>query len=518
MNTLTRLAFTGTAQAKPTDLSGSSEVDALVPASAVEEQVLLLAGARGLYEQAGSLPVENLAVPSAVEGADRAIRSSKLIHLVRQVLENKRYDLLSEYAHTLKRQQRHLPYEVLPEVLEMADAGLRQQLLPVLGPRGIWLSQFNPRWAWVSQGVASVTEQDRSALKRAWEEGKLAQRLLALNIIRKSDAVEGRRWLEEAWSKEKADARATLLEGLQTGLSAADEPLLETLLDDRSEQVRQQAAALLMQLPDSAFAGRMQARAMDMVQGELPTLKLHPPEELSREWIRDGISNKTPAGRSKRGYWLETVISAVPVTFWTALCRGEPARFLQAIKQAPFAEDMVQGLTRSIQVHADDSAAVLSWVHALWNDWLLEWQSSKKKSQTTLSCMVALLKRLPATTAEQQVLPFLVLGRIHTDALMMLLDVLPRPWSMQFSMHYLQLARHIVKTGVLDQAHEWAKSLEMASRSLPRGVLGAALSPWELREPASWTGHALKQLVERFIEQVQLRKLFYEELEADTPP
>jgi len=515
MNTLVKLAFTGTALAKPSELLGVSEVDSLVNSSQLEEQVLLLAGARGLYEQAGWLPVHHVPVPPAAEAVDRAIRSPQLIHLLKQVLENKRFDLLTEYVRSLEQQHRHLPYEVLPEVLEVTEPELRQSILPVLGPRGIWLSQFNPRWAWVSQGTTSVTDNDRTALKRAWEEGKLSQRMLALNVIRQADATEGRQWLQDALPVEKADARATLVQALQTSLSVEDEPLLESLLDDRSEQVRQQAASLLGQLPESGYVSRMQLRAVAMVQGAYPQLTMNPPEELPRDWMRDGISNKSPAGRGKRGYWLESVVSAVPLQHWLSQCQGEPARFLQALQHDPYVDDMVQGLTRAVQVQADDTATILAWVHALWNYWLFEWQSSRKKNQVMLNCMVVLLKRLPPTTAEQQVLPFLVPGRIHTDALMMFLDVLSRPWSTTFSLHYLQLARHTVKTGVIDEAYEWAKSLEIASRSLPRSVLGAALSPWELREPASWTGRALQQLVERFIEHVQLRKLFYEELDAE---
>jgi hypothetical protein len=517
MNRLASLAYLGTVQSNLTESLGSSEVDELVSSASLEEKVLLLAGARGLYDQAGRLPVEDLPVPAAADADGKAVGSTKLINLLQQVLENRRYDLLLEYANLLKKKQRYLPYEILPQILDISDAGYRQQLIPVLGPRGMWLSQFHPRWSWVSQGIASITEQDRTALKRAWEEGQLNQRKLALNVIRQTDVEEGRRWLEESLPREKANTRAILLESLQTGLSSTDEPFLEKMLDDRSEQVRQQAAELLMHLPDSALALRMKLRASAMVHGTLPTLQLVPPEELPLDWIRDGISPKTPAGRSKRGSWLEAVIRAVPVSTWTDRYGAEPAQFLQAVRHDPFCADLVRGLTRSIQLREEATAAELIWVDALWNYWLLEWQSSKKTEQTTLSCMVALLKRMPASTAEHHLLPFLVPGRMPADALLMLLENLPRPWSETFSRHYLQIARQIVKTAVLDQAYEWAKSMEQASRSVPEGLLDAALSPWELREPTSWTGHALVQQVERFLEQVQLRRMFYKELDSDQP-
>ena len=60
---------------------------------------------------------------------------------------------------------------------------------------------------------------------------------------RRSD--HGSELLVGSWATESAKDRAALLDALTTGLSLADEELLERALDDSSRVVRQRAAGLL---------------------------------------------------------------------------------------------------------------------------------------------------------------------------------------------------------------------------------------------------------------------------------
>lgn len=522
MLTLVKTALVGTRRHAEIPLDAGHEVDALVGAlqsTDKEECLLLLAGAHALYEQAGKLAASDIPAIEPAPATGVVLRSRKLIQLLTEVMQSPRHDLLLEFLAALKQSKLELPHEVLPLALNMTDTQLRQQLLPVLGERGRWLSRFNPRWEWVEQGIEAISLQDYSALRRAWEEGKRAQRTLALSVIRRADPMEGRRWLEETLPQEKADTRAELIEQLQFGLHEDDEPLLERLLDDRSEQVRQIAASLLRQLPASQLVRRMTERAQAVLHFEAPRLVARPPEDLPADWQRDGISAKVSAGRGKRAYWLEMIIGAAPLEHWIAHFHQQPEKLLAALENDPYdpyAPDVVMGWTRAIEHFSEDNAARLSWAHALWNYWLTRWQQEKKKDQEILSRLIVLLKMFPSTTAEKNILPFLVLGRLDLDALTLLLEMLPRPWSDSFATQYLQLARQVVKTGVIDQAYEWGKTLEIAARALPRATLQSALSPWLVERPGqkSWTANALAQLVERFCEIVKLRQMFFEELSA----
>lgn len=521
MKALLNIALFGTGKHPKLPIDPANELDALLTANQEQdtaEQLLLWAGSHAIYEQAGWLPASGVSSPPPGPPSTKALRSVRLTQLLQQVMKSDQRELLREFLHTMQQEHIELPYEVLPLAMETTDREIRQLLQPLLGERGRWLSMFNPRWHWVNEGVVAITSDDRVALRRAWEEGKLAQRSLALTVMRQTDAAEGRRWLEETIPQEKADARAQFLECLHHGLSLDDEPLLEKLLLDRSEGVRQLAAELLQQLPASRLSERMKQRAEGMLQFRKTVLgakvSCTPPEELPLDWQADGIPARVQAGKGKKAIWVEKLFSVVPVTHWSKHFQTTPEKLLAAVAGDEFAQELVQGWTRALQVYPDTTAEMLQWTHALWGHWLSRWQHDKKKSQETLNCMVAVLKLLPPQTAEQNVLPFLVPGRLHSDALLLMVDVLPRPWSPWFASNYLQLARKEVKHGMIDTAFEWAKTLEIACKAIPRTAFAAALQHWDTARTGaqSWTAKALDQLIDRFVEVVALRQMFFEEL------
>jgi hypothetical protein len=518
MNPLHKIALVGTAK-QPVLPNVGGMLAALLPeTSDAEEQLLLYAGSLALYEQAGFRPSTSSSPLNHGPESSRALRSSRLTHFLQQALVSGNRELLREFLATLEQEQLELPYEVLPQALEQTDREVRQWLTPVLGERGRWLSKFNPRWQWATQGVSVITVEDRTALRRAWDEGKLAQRILALTVMRQADAAEARRWLSEALPKEKADVRAQLVDTLQHHLSMSDEPLLDTLRHDRSEAVRQLATTLLRQLPESALALRFRQRAESILtlKNNALGLKLltHAPEELPSEWLADGFPGKPPPGVGKKAYWVESLMSAVPTTHWSQYFSVKPEQLIISLAGDEFAGEVIHGWTRALQVYHDATAATLQWTHALWGHWLSRWQHDKKQNQATLNSMLALLKLLPPQTAEQNVLPFLVPGRLSSEALLLMVEVLPRPWSAHFALNYMKVAREHLRTGYIDAAYEWAKTLEIASRAVPRSTFAQALAPWNTSRPdaTSWTAKALDQLLDGFLDVVKLRQLFHEEL------
>lgn len=517
MDTLVKQALVGTAKQASIKLEEEHDVMQILsplPVGDIEGRLLMMAGACSLYEQAGRRADSDVAELSIAPKSGRAIRSFALANMLTAALNAPRNELLIGFLAAIKKSQLELPYELLPQALNVTDPLVRQHLLPILGERGRWLSQFNSRWEWVTQGISAISSLDRTALRRAWDEGKLAERALALSVIRRSDSAEGRHWLEEVLPNEKADVRVALVEQLQHGLSGDDEELLENLLDDRSEQVKQLAASLLCQLPASAFVKRMQDRAQTMMLMARSKLSAHPPEELPKDWVRDGISAKVPAGRGKRAFWLEEVLASVPLNFWTSHFKTDPVGLLEAVRGEDLADDVIAAWTRAIGSYQVDNAERLMWTHALWNYWLDRWNREKKKDARLLGWLSILLKLFSATTAEQQVLSFLTPGRLDALGLVQLLGVLPEPWSKTFGEQYLKLARQVVATGVIDQAYEWGKTLEIAGHAMPPSLFGQALEPWDHERSGekSWTAKALAQEVEQFCEIIKFRQLFQEEL------
>lgn len=520
-NALLQPVLKGTARQSAVELQVTSEVQTLLKQLNdldQEDRLLLAAGATAIYSQAGYLAPVLASHTAAAPSSIRVVQSPRLVAILQQVLLSQRKELFIEFLQGLHTHGVYFPYEILPEALDIMDPVIRKCLLPVLGERGHWLSQWNPRWHWVNQGIDSINQQDQHSLRRAWIEGTLQQRTLALTIIRKADPSEGRSWLKEVWSEEKAEVRAELLKHLQNGLCVDDEPWLDHLLDDRSEQVRLVAAALLKQLPDSAFVRRMEQRSEKMLaMNNAGQFDIHPPLELAKEWIRDGYSNKPTPGRGKRSFWIETTLCSVPISYWCIRLQRSPDQLIRALGQNEYADDVIAGWTRALLQCKEENADRLAWTHSLWNYWLLRWQQEKNKNADHLNFLVKLLQMLPGPTAEHNLVPFLVMGRLSVDVVTQFISALPRPWSNTFSMNYLKSTRDILQNELLDQAYEWSKTMDTAMYAIPDSAWMEALAPWKLERSGqySWTAQAIKQQVEQFVEVIRLRKVYRDELKAE---
>lgn len=92
-----------------------------------------------------------------------------------------------------------------------------------------------------------------------WAHATLSRRVAYLEQRRQGGADAARTLLESTWGQESADARFRLLQTLQTGLSATDQPFLNTLEKDRAPRVRALAAKFLARLGASGKSPALHA-------------------------------------------------------------------------------------------------------------------------------------------------------------------------------------------------------------------------------------------------------------------
>ena len=125
----------------------------------------------------------------------------------------------------------------------------------------------------------------------------LSSSLAYFEARRRANPNEARALLESAWPHQNADARFRLLEALQTGLAAEDQPFLASLEKDRSPRVRSLAARLLARLGASgnnpalpACLERIQKTKSGLLR-KRAGLHLDVPAQLKGEaippWIRE---------------------------------------------------------------------------------------------------------------------------------------------------------------------------------------------------------------------------------------
>ena len=344
------------------------------------DPLLEAAAAHALRRRAGIALVHDARPPppAAIDdappvGPAAAARADALLALDRPAREATpvrdmaaRVELLAEWLAAAGTAGRRLPAELCPALLDAArrHRELRPLVAPVAGPLAGWLAAQRPDWGYASgtAPVESGTDDDPD-----WELGSLERRVAYLSRLRRRDPGRARELLEAAWGTESQDDRAALLEALGTGLSGADEPLLERALDDRRRQVRGVALDLLVGLPGSAYVGRMAARARACLDLSRPgRIRITPPAACDRSMVRDGIAPRPPAGMGERAWWLEEVLAHTrldgwpgPAAFlargisdeWMATIRRGLARAAAAQRAPAWAAALVDPLTADVVAH-----------------------------------------------------------------------------------------------------------------------------------------------------------------------
>jgi len=358
MQALTRTALVGTANMGG-DVATIAAVDELLPAGTPEQRLLWQAGGLAVYSAAGMLPGQAALQPPAEADPVPEIPGT-LTSITAACIAGELGGLADWLAARTARANRRLPHALLPAVF--AKPATFDLWWPVMGRRGHWLATQHPDWRTMLAAKQAPTE-DEASLKRIWEEGGMPARVRALTALRNRDAAQARELLAAVLPKEKAEQRQAFVAVLLHGLSADDEAMLEGLLDDRSQAVRQAVADLLLRLPKSALSQRMVARADACLRWQPvaapsgtvaklasflgkraePVLELDVPNELPKDWERDGIVVNPPYGEGPRAFWLRQLVSAIPPAHWSARAAATPAATLDLMAAQEWAETLLAG-------------------------------------------------------------------------------------------------------------------------------------------------------------------------------
>ncbi|MES2936812.1 MAG: DUF5691 domain-containing protein [Pseudomonadota bacterium] len=304
---------------------------------------------RDIQQQAGTDPADRLLRSAAVlaacanagvRGAPAAASAEAAPEDARPALADAsiQQHLAWTFGHGPARLQHHalrrvaaqgwrLPSRLLPVALDLGrrSTALREPLQPALGERGRWLARHNTEWRY-ADGAAEDADVDA-----LWAHGNPQQRRELLVRERAADPARARERLATELPQLSARERADFLGALATGLGADDEALLESLLADRSKEVRQAAAGLLVRLPDSAFVRHAGERLAPLLRQERGLIRqrwrIEAPTEADAQWERDGVDAARPKQESlgERAWWLYQLARQVPVSWWCARMDMTPA-------------------------------------------------------------------------------------------------------------------------------------------------------------------------------------------------
>ncbi|SNY80631.1 hypothetical protein SAMN04244553_2202 [Nocardia amikacinitolerans] len=381
---------------------------------------------RDTFARGGIVPKAATVPPPAPDDDRAQLPRAAAVRLADMLRDRSRF--LPEWFAAVAPHDFRAPDALAAQLLESADAqsGLREPLLRLAGERGRWLAQWHPEWRNLLSEFVIDTDSEE-----IWRYGSATQRRDWLARLRARDADAARAALTDTWATETGQVKAELLAVFADGIGAADEPLLETALDDRRAEVRRTAAGLLALLPDSAFAERMLRRAADWIvaDADRTRLSIELPDPLDADVRRDGITDRAvefsyrwngvpdvTAGR------LRQLVAATPLRHWAAAL-GAPEHAVRVAVDDRFRQPLFDGWVDAALAQQDSS-----WAAALF--------ANGVPSDTALLRRRELFALLPV---DERVRHLLRLDGAWLSELEALLPAVPHPWPQPLAQHVILL-------------------------------------------------------------------------------
>jgi len=364
-NELTATALVGSGR-RPVLPPAAEPLSGLIAGLDPSEPAAVLLGAAAattLLLHAGHMPAALPPIPECDAHDLRACGSVTTGHLA-QMLSGTNRGALAEWLAELVRLRLRAPAVLLPELLDLGrqQTELRALLIEAIGVRGRWLAAQNTAWAYAAVGGGHSATSD-AGIAEAWETGGRAARLHLLESLRHAEPDRARALIESTWTSEKSDDRVAFVDALAIGISAADEPFLESALDDRSKDVRTHTADLLARMADSRLATRMIERALPLLRrqrGWRTRIEVTLPTECDKAMQRDGIVGKPPQNVGKRAWWLLSLIERTPPAAWCRAWNLQPGEIMHTELPNEWRALIRKGWAAAAQRYGD-----LAWLDAL---------------------------------------------------------------------------------------------------------------------------------------------------------
>jgi hypothetical protein len=327
------------------------EDDPADPAATLLDRAAMATAAR----RAGRRPDHAEPLPECERDPRPAVSPAAASRLAR-MLSGHYPGLLAEWLSAVTAGGLQLPPQFLPVLLDRArlspaDAELRRLVTEAGGPRAAWLAGLNPDWAFVTAPAQYGPD--------AWRLGDTAQRRSYLTWLLAAGLGAARDLITAGWDAVPAADRTMFLSVLAGQLGPADEPLLETALADRAQDVRAWAAYLLARLPGSALGRRMAERALRCVRLEPDAggwrLAVTPPAERDDSMRHEGIPPApvtAAAPLPDRSRLLFEVVTRTPLGAWTGTLGLDPAQ-LVALPAGDWAPLLLTGWARAATAQQD---------------------------------------------------------------------------------------------------------------------------------------------------------------------
>jgi|SRR6185312_496875 len=211
-----------------------------------EEKFIQTAALAFNYRQCGVRPNPQAGATLSLAPAEEKLYcNTEALQALKDILFEDSVGLLKIWLQLCLQKNQIITPALIPALM---DKSVQQKHLKTLvqecvGKRGAWLSQFNSEWDFAPE----------TNMEDLWQTGTPAERKNTLQQLRNSNSQKAKEWLKETWPVENANSKNDLLSAISINISADDIEWLESLLNEKSQKVKDSVLQLLKQIPTSTI-------------------------------------------------------------------------------------------------------------------------------------------------------------------------------------------------------------------------------------------------------------------------
>ena len=270
---------------------------------------------------------------------------------------NKRTDLYVLLFEKMKQKGYVVPHDSLYSVMSLLEIPefkhRKESINDIIGVRGHWLQQFNPKWA-----IALPKD-----VETIWQEGTSAERRAMLLALRQQDANKAFSLIETAWGNENVRERKEFLRILSLNPQPEEWVFVQTIYNELlgakatakavNQEIKEIAAAILLQNPASDLFKWVVEKLQKYVSIKKTLLGLKsntvltiPAEEddfLNKEVMKTdfALTNTPSTNELLTEYWFCYFLQNLHPTAWETLLNTEDwGTILNILKES---DDAING-------------------------------------------------------------------------------------------------------------------------------------------------------------------------------
>lgn len=294
-----------------------------------------------LYEKAGTTHEKVTFPTQAFSETETSEYCSKNIHAIWKGFLNEEklnYYLVEYLLLQCTQHQLIVRDNLLVSILSKFFPKFKSKLYPIIGKKGLWLTQFNPDW-----------QQGKILVDDVWAEGKPSARKLYFSKLRKEKPQEALALLEASWSSETGKDLKDFLNEFFHQLSKQDLDFLDKVYTaliqiKNPKEITTDTLKIIHRLKLGIYGGEW---ANQVAESIMPILSKHlesvkKNKEIAQFWeetkLREtlGIEAISPhRGVSDELYWLSETLAYLHPTYIIEYFENDIPKLIQKLVDTP---------------------------------------------------------------------------------------------------------------------------------------------------------------------------------------